>query len=190
MTEDVQEDISKRILLIRGRRVMMDTDLAVLYGTTTKKLLQQVKRNVKRFPEDFCFQLDRQELAILRSQLVTSSWGGRRSLPFAFTEHGVVMLASVLNTPVAVEASLRVVKVFIRLRELLSKDRELARKFGELEARVASHDKAISSLFDAIRKLLSNGGNPEDQPKREIGFHVKNERRTQTKKTGILIKHA
>jgi hypothetical protein len=168
----VVQELRSRIFLIRGKRVMLDSDLAVIYGTTSKRLLEQVKRNKKRFPEGFAFQIDAQEFAILRSQIATSSWGGRRYRPFVFTEHGAIMLASVLNTEVAIQASLRVVRAFIYLREILLENKELADKFAQLEKKVSSHDAAIRSLFDAIRRLLQPQ-EPADLPHRQIGFHVK-----------------
>lgn len=151
---------------------MLDRNLAELYGTTTKKMLQQVRRNRKRFPADFAFQVEAEEFANLRSQIVTSNRGGARYRPFVITEHGAVMLASVLNTEIAVEASLRVVRAFVQLRELLAEKAELARKFAELESRLSKHDDEIASLFDAIRKLLEPL-KVQERP-REIGFHVKN----------------
>ena len=165
--------IQKKIFEIRGQKVILDFHLAELYEVETKRLKEAVKRNMNRFPSDFMFELTDKELRNLRSQIATSSWGGGlRRHPFVFTEHGAVMLASVLNTEIAVEASLRVVRAFVRLRELLGENVELARKFAELETRLNSHDEAIASLFDAIRKLLQ--GHPGAEAKREIGFHVKN----------------
>lgn len=134
------------------------------------RLNEQFKRNRERFPEDFAFQLTRQEFAHLISQIAISKKGrgGRRKLPFVFTEHGAIMLASVLNSPVAVAASVRVVRAFVYLREQLAANKELARKFAELENRLDSHDEAIKTLFEAIRQLVE-----PVTPRREIGFHVK-----------------
>ena len=173
--------IESAIRQIRGQKVMLDSDLARIYGVPTKQLNQQVRRNLNRFPNDFAFQLTRQELAFLRSQNVTSSsYGGRRYLPYAFTERGAIMLASVLNSSIAIEASVRVVRAFIHLREMLASNKELARKFAELERRLDGHDEAIKNLFDAIRRLLD----PETEVtcRREIGFHVKDEGRINTAK--------
>jgi ORF6N domain len=166
------EGIQSLILTIRGQRVMLDSDLARIYGVSTGQLNQALKRNLSRFPLDFAFQLDRQEFAILISQIViSSSYGGRRTLPWVFTEHGAIMLASVLNSPVAVDASVRVVRAFVYLREQLLANRELSRKFAELEKRLDANDKSIAALFEAIRRLLEPPAAGE--PKREIGFHLR-----------------
>jgi len=158
------------IHLIRGRRVMIDADLAAIYQVSTKRLNEQLRRNRSRFPADFAFQLKTEELTNLRSQFATSKKrGGRRYLPWVFTEHGAIMLASVLNSDVAVQASLRVVRAFVRLREMVSGNAALAVKLAELERRLDSHDEAIANLFEAIRQLLT----PPEKPKREIGFHVR-----------------
>jgi len=166
------EGIQSLILTLRGQRVMLDSDLARLFGVSTKRLLEQFKRNRDRFPADFAFQLEREEVAILRSQIATSSLhGGRRYLPVAFTEHGVIMLASVLNSPVAVDASVRVVRAFVFLREQLLANRELSRKFAELENRLGANDESNAALFEAIRRLLEPPASEET--KREIGFHLR-----------------
>jgi len=168
----VQRDIEvveQSIHLVRGQRVMLDSDLAKVYGVSTKQLNQQVRRNLSRFASDFAFQLTASEFTNLRSQIVTSSYGGRRFFPWAFTEHGAIMLASVLNSEVAIDASLRVVRAFVRLREMISANAELARKFAELERRLDTHDAQLAQLFAAIRQLLA----PAPEKKREIGFHVK-----------------
>jgi hypothetical protein len=157
------ERIERSILFIRGHKVMLDSDLAVLYGVTTKRLNEQVNRNRDRFPEDFMFQLSKPEFAILKSQNATSSWGGRRTPPYAFTEHGVVMLASVLNSPIAVHASLQVVRAFVRLREILSTHKDLARKLNALERK---YDSQFAVVFEAIRKLMT----PPIPKRRPIGF--------------------
>jgi ORF6N domain len=178
---------SKRIIalnepaihLIRGQRVMLDSDLAAIYQVSTKRLNEQLQRNRRRFPADFAFQLTAEELTSLRSQIATSSLrlqtatskkhGGRRYLPWVFTEHGAIMLASVLYSDVAVQASVRVVRAFVRLREMVSGNAALATKLAELERRLDSHDEAIANVFEAIRQLLT----PPEKPKREIGFHVR-----------------
>jgi hypothetical protein len=166
------EGIQSLILTIRGERVMLDSDLARIYHVELKRLNEQVKRNPKRFPVDFAFQLERQELPILKSQIATSSsHGGKRKLPWVFTEHGAIMLASVLNSPIAVEASVRVVRGFVYLREQLLANRELARKFAELEKRLNAQDGSIAALFEAIRRLLEPPA--ETEPKKEIGFHIR-----------------
>jgi hypothetical protein len=178
---------SKRIIplnepaihLIRDQRVMLDSDLAAIYQVSTKRLNEQLRRNRNRFPADFAFQLTAEELTNLRSQFATSNLrlqtaaskkrGGRRYLPWVFTEHGAIMLASVLNSEVAVQASVRVVRAFVRLREMVSGNAALAVKLAELERRLDSHDESIANLFQAIRQLLT----PPTKPKREIGFHVR-----------------
>lgn len=157
------ERIERAMLLIRRQKVMLDSDLAELYGVTTKRLNQQVKRNSDRFPNDFMFQLSAEEFAHLRSQFATASWGGRRTPPYAFTEHGAVMLASVLNSPRAVQASIEVVRAFIRLRQLLTSHEDLARKLAALEKK---YDAQFKVVFDAIRQLMT----PPTPHQRQIGF--------------------
>lgn len=163
------ETIESRILLIRGQRVMLDSDLARLYRVSTKRLNEQVKRNKHRFPADFMLRLTAKQALSLRSQFATSNAkrGGRRYRPNAFTEHGAVMLATVLNSPVAVQASIQVVRAFVKLREILGTQRKLTLKLLELENRIGEHDGEIASLFDAIRQLMR----PPAKPKRQIGFH-------------------
>ena len=127
------EVIEGRIYLIRGHKIMLDSDLAELYGITTKALVQAVKRNMKRFPADFLFQLTNQEVANLRSQIVTSSWGGRRYVPYAFTEQDVAMLSSVLNSDRAIEVNIQIMRVFVKLREMIASNKELSKRLDELE---------------------------------------------------------
>jgi hypothetical protein len=163
--------VASAIYLIRGQRVMLDSDLAAIYGTSTTRLNEQLRRNVKRFPEDFAFQLTPEEFRRLISQIAISKQGrgGRRKLPWVFTEHGAIMLAAVLNSDIAVQASVRVVRAFVRLREMVAANAQLAAKLDELERRLDSHDEAIVDLFAALKRLLE----PERKPKREIGFHVR-----------------
>ena len=165
MTFISSDQIEKRIYLIRGQRVLLDTDLAGIYGVQTKRLNEQVKRNLDRFPDDFMFQLTADELANLRSQFATSSelHGGRRTLPYAFTEHGAIMLASVLNSPVAVAASIQVVRAFVHLRQMLLSHEELAQKLNALERK---YDHQFAAVFDAIRRLMV----PAESPRRRIGI--------------------
>jgi hypothetical protein len=153
---------------------MLDSDLAKIYGVPTMRLNEQFKRNQDRFPEDFAFQLTAQELAALRSQIATSNAGrgGRRYRPFVFTEHGAIMLASVLNSKVAVAASVNVVRAFVSMREAISRNKKLAEKFAEIEGRLDGHDETLAELFAAIRQLI-DGPDEAEGPKREIGFHVK-----------------
>jgi len=159
------------ILRLRGITVMLDSDLAKLYGVTTARLNEQVKRNPARFPSDFMFQLTKAEFEVLKSQFATSKngRGGRRKPPYAFTEHGAIMLASVLNSQQAVEASIFVVRAFVRLREALLTHKDLARKLAELERKVVSHDADISGILKAIRQLIA----PPKKSTRRIGFEVK-----------------
>src|SRR2546430_4338256 len=158
------ERVENAILLIRGERVILDTNLAALYDVETRSLLQAVKRNSERFPSDFMFQLTRKEFDSLRSQSVISKGrGGRRYLPYAFTEHGAIMAANVLNSKTAVQASVQVVRAFIRLRQMLTSNAELARKLGELESK---YDAQFSVVFDAIRQLMT----PGEPQRKQIGF--------------------
>ncbi len=168
------------IHFVRGQRVMLDSDLAAIYGVSTKRLNEQVKRNINRFPSDFAFQLTTEEAdnsrsEPMRSQIATASRRNVRHRPWVFTEHGAIMLASVLNTPLAMEASVRVVRAFVHLREMLASNKELAVKLAELERRLGAHDHAIKTLFDAIKQLLEPP--VEEQRRREIGFHIKEEAR-------------
>jgi hypothetical protein len=168
--EIVPVKIAQAILFIRGQKVMLSQDLAPLYGVTVKALNQAVKRHARRFPADFVFQLKRKEFENLKSQFVTSSWGGlRRALPFAFTEEGVAMLSSVLHSERAIRVNIAIMRAFVKLRETLETNREFARKFAELEKRVGQHDEKIEAIIDAIRQLMA----PPPKPRREIGFHVR-----------------
>jgi ORF6N domain len=172
MTSDRKiASIESAIYSLRGQRVMLDSDLAAIYGTSTMRLNEQFKRNRKRFPDDFAFVLTREEFTNLISQAAISrSHGGRRTLPIAFTEHGAIMLASVLNSEIAVQASIRVVRAFVRLREMVAANAQLASKLAELERRLDSHDEAIVDLFATLKRLLEP---PEPLKRREIGFHVR-----------------
>jgi hypothetical protein len=162
------EGVERSILILRGHRAILDADLAALYGVETRRLNEQVRRNEARFPADFAFQLTPEELDDLKSQSATSSsqWGGRRKLPYAFTEHGALMAASVLNSPKAVEMSIQVVRAFVRLRQILASNRQLAAKLNQLERKIAAHDTNLVALFQAVRSLMAVPG----KPKRRIGF--------------------
>jgi phage regulator Rha-like protein len=162
--------VESRILLLRHQRVILDADIAELYGVPVKVLNQQIKRNQKRFPADFVFQLTAKEYEALRSQIVTSkeTRGGRRYLPYAFTEHGAIMAATVLNSERAVEMSVFVVRAFVRLREMLANNRKLAGKIDELGDRLDSHDSTIQDLIEAIKELMM----PQDPPRKRIGFQL------------------
>ncbi|WP_390624746.1 ORF6N domain-containing protein [Anthocerotibacter panamensis] len=161
------ERIEKAILLIRGQKVILDSDLAQLYGVATKVLNQAVKRNLDRFPEDFMFQLTQEEAETLRSQFVTSNTGegqgGRRYLPNVFTEQGVAMLSSVLRSPQAVQVNIEIMRAFVRLRKLLASNEELAQHLGALEQK---YDEQFAIVFEAIRQLIES----PDPPKRPMGF--------------------
>src|SRR5437868_3246890 len=158
------ERIQKQIFLLRGQKVMLSQHLADLYGLPVKVLNQAVKRNRERFPEDFMLQLDPLEYENLKSQFVTSSWGGvRRALPYAFTEQGVAMLSSVLRSGRAVQVNIAIMRAFVQLRQLLASHTELSRKLTELEQRIEGHDEAIRSLFEAIRQLMAPQP-PEPEP--------------------------
>ena len=151
---------------------MLDEDLAKLYMVETRMLLQAVKRNTQRFPPDFAFQLTRREFQNLRSQFVISSWGGRRYPPYAFTEHGVAMLSSVLHSPRAILVNIAIMRAFVRLRETLALHKELASRLADLERNIASHDEGIQTLFEAIRQLMA----PPEKGGRSIGFRVEEAR--------------
>ena len=168
-----EEKIGSRIYLVRGHKVMLSTDLAELYGVEPRALVQAVKRNQERFPEDFMFQLNKAEFANLKSQIVTSSWGGlRRATPYGFTEQGVAMLSSVLRSRRAVQVNITIMRAFVHLRAMVEANKALANKLAELEQKVASHDGHIRSLFEAIRQLMSQPVSPG----RRIGFEVKSGR--------------
>ncbi len=169
-TQALTHPIEQRIFLIRGAKVILDSDLAELYGVTVKALNQAVKRNAARFPSDFILQLTPWEFVCLRSQFVTSNGrGGRRYLPFAFTEHGAIMAATILNSPRSVEMSVFVVRAFVRLREVLGAHKQLANKISELEKRLDTHDRAIQQLIDSMKHLVPL---PRAKP-RKIGFDPK-----------------
>ena len=164
----ILDSIENRIFMIRGHKVMLSTHLAKLYGVKIKALVQAVKRNLERFPKDFTFLLTDQEVAILKSQIVTSSWGGaRRANPYAFTEQGVAMLSSVLNSRRAIQVNIAIMRAFVKIRKIASTHKEFAQKLSELEGKVDKHDKDIGLIFEAIRQLME----PPAGPKRLIGFH-------------------
>jgi hypothetical protein len=167
------ERITRAILILRGQKVLLDEDLADLYGATTKRLNEQVRRNLERFPSDFMFRLTDQEVISLRSQFATLKTGRgahRKYLPYVFTEHGAIMAAMVLNSPRAVKMSIYVVRAFIRLREMLASNKELAKRLDELDEhirrRFGSYDEAIAGMLEAIRELTS----PPRLRSRPIGF--------------------
>jgi hypothetical protein len=161
-----EERIEQRILLIRGQKVMLDADLAGLYGVSTKRFNEQIRRNPNRFPSDFMFRLSKSEFKALRSQFATSSsWGGRRYAPLAFTEQGVAMLSSVLRSERAVQVNIAIMRAFVKLRGILASHADLARKLNEMEKR---YDAQFRVVFDAIRELMA----PPAKPRRRIGFEA------------------
>ena len=163
------EQIEQAILLIRGQRVMLDRDLAVLYGVETKTLNRAVQRNLDRFPPDFMFQLTGDEAEALRYQFGTLKRGQHfKYLPFAFTQEGVAMLSSVLRSPRAVQVNIAIMRVFVRFRETLALHKDLAHKLAALERKIEGQDVNIRTLFDTIRQLMT----PPEKPRREIGFHA------------------
>ena len=166
-----QERIEKSILLIRGQKVILDRDLADLYGVETRVMKQAVRRNIKRFPNDFMFELSKKEFDDWRSQFVISNRDkiGLRYRPMAFTEQGVAMLSSVLNSDRAIQVNIEIMRAFVRLRQMLATHKQLARKLAELEHHLESHDQQIQAIFEAIRQLMS----PSERSKRKIGFEVK-----------------
>jgi hypothetical protein len=159
------EDIPRQIQTIRGQRVLLDADLAALYGVPTKALVQAVKRNMDRFPEDFMFQLTEEEFAGMRSQFVTTKRGrgGRRYLPYSFTEQGVAMLSGILNSDRAIQVNISIMRAFVRMRETIASHRELAGRLNDLESR---YDAQFRVVFDAIRALMER----PKKPRRRIGF--------------------
>ena len=159
-----QKNIAERIFYIRGHKVMLDRDLAQLYGVLTKNLNKAVTRNLDRFPGDFMFQLTREELENLKFHFGTSSWGGVRKLPRAFTEQGVAMLSSVLKSKRAAHVNIEIMRAFVGLRYILASHRELARKLDELEKK---YDAQFRVVFEAIRRLMKE----EEKPKAPMGFH-------------------
>ncbi len=163
------ERIERAIRLIRGEKVILDSDLAALYGVATRVLVQAVKRHIERFPPDFMFQLTKEEFTALRSQSVTSSgWGGRRYPPYAFTEQGVAMLSGVLNSPRAVQVNIEIMRAFVRLRRWLASHAELDKKLAELEAK---YDEQFAVVFEAIKQLMA----PPETERKTIGFRGKSD---------------
>jgi len=162
----IQNQIESKIILIRGHKVMLDRDLAKLYGVQTGQLTRQVRRNSERFPDDFMFQLTRDEFDNLKCQFGISSWGGTRKLPYAFTQEGVAMLSSVLNSKRAIQVNLQIMRVFIKLREIISTNKEILNKLNRLENKYEKHDEQIYAIFEQIREFLTF----KEKPKKQIGF--------------------
>ena len=159
--------LEQKILFIRGHKVMLDRDLAALYGVGTRDLNKAVSRNAERFPEDFMFQLNRKDFGNLMFQFGTSSWGGTRKMPYAFTEHGILMLSSVLKSYRAVRVNIQIMRAFVKLRELVNSHKELARKLDELEKK---YDAQFKSVFDAIKALMEPPPDNAPAPKAIRGF--------------------
>lgn len=167
----ISDDIVvNKIYEIRNQKVMLDSDLAELYGVETKRLNEQIRRNLDRFPEDFMFQLTDGEWQNLKSQIATSSWGGRRKLPFVFTENGVLMLSSVLNSPQAVQVNIQIVRIFTRLRNLLNEHTELKLEIADIKKHLQNHDKNIELVFSYLDKLIDK----QNEPRKRIGFKPDN----------------
>lgn len=164
------EVIINKIYLIRGQKVMLDKDLALLYNVSTGNLNKAVKRNPKRFPKDFMFQLTNEEFKNLIFQNGTSSWGGTRKMPFAFTEQGVAMLSGVLNSDTAIDVHVRIIRLFAKLREMLLTQKDILLKLEQLENKVSSHDENIQMIFEALKQLL----HPPQVPRKRIGFKPDN----------------
>ncbi len=160
------DNIAAQIFFVRGEKVLLDFDLAVLYGVETKRLKETVRRNRKRFPNDFMFELTEEEFINLRSQFASSSWGGRRYPPMAFTEQGVAMLSGILNSDRAIEVNIAIMRTFVQLRKLMDTNKELARKIETLEKK---YDEQFQAVFNAIKKLIRQ----ENEPRKQIGYKIK-----------------
>lgn len=165
------EVIISKIYVVRGQKVMIDRDLAEMYGVTTGNLNRSVKRNMKRFPEDFIFQLTNDEFKNLIFQNGTSSWGGTRKMPYVFTEQGVAMLSSILNSDTAIEVNIRIIRIFTRLRELVLTHKDILLKLEQIEQKITGHEDDIQMIFSALKQLVQEP-NP---PRKRIGFKVKDE---------------
>ena len=164
-----EKEIAEKIFLIRSVKVMLDNDLAEMYGVETKRLIEQVNRNPLRFPGEFMFRLTNEEFEVLRSQFATSKRGGRRYAPYAFTEHGILMLSSVLNSQQAIVMSIKIIEVFVKFREMLISQKDLLLKFEQIEKLVIQHDDDIQSIFRALKQLIQQ----KNEPREPIGFKLK-----------------
>lgn len=161
-----EELVLNKIYFIRGQKVMLDEDLAELYQVETKRLNEQVRRNIERFPDDFMFRLTQKEFENLKSQFATSSWGGRRKLPLAFTEQGVSMLSGVLNSETAIHVHIQIIRVFTKMRELLLTHKDILLQLEKIERKLTRHDDDIALIFQYLKQLL----NPPETPRTRIGF--------------------
>jgi len=165
------EIIFEKIYLIRGYKAMLDRDLALLYGEETRRINENVKRNINRFPEDFMFQLNEKELKNLMSQIAISSWGGMRKHPYAFTEHGVLMLSSVLNSKRAIQVNIQIMRIFLKMREILTTNKELYSLINKIENQISKHDKKIVLIFKYLKQLEQTKKEDMDFKKRKrIGY--------------------
>ncbi|MEN8119751.1 MAG: ORF6N domain-containing protein [Bacteroidota bacterium] len=162
------EIIITKIYFVREQKVMIDSDLAELYGVETRRLNEQVKRNISRFPEDFMFQLTDEEFKNLKSQIATSSWGGRRKTPYVFTEHGVLMLSSVLNSERAVSVNIQIMRIFTKVRKLLTDNLNVRLDIEDIKKKLENHDKNIELVFSYLDELMEKQENPK--PRKQIGF--------------------
>ncbi len=171
LAEKAAPALEKRIFVVRERQVMLDEDLADLYGVETKRLVQQVKRNLERFPKDFMFQLNKSEAEALRSQIATSNVGrgGRRYAPYVFTEQGVAMLSSVLHSDRAIAVNIEIMRAFVELRRAASSYVAIEKRLEEIERELGGHDEQLNQIFMTLRQLIS----PPDRPKRPVGFRVR-----------------
>ena len=163
-----EQKILNRIYVVRNQKIMLDEDLSAMYRVETRRLNEQVKRNIKRFPKDFMFVLREKEYEILKSQNATSSWGGRRNLPNAFTEQGVAMLSSILNSDIAIEVNIRIIRVFTRLREYALTHKDILLQLAKLEKEVKSNNKDIENIFMVLKELIEKQRTPT--PRNKIGF--------------------
>ena len=168
-----EEIISNQIFLIRGRKVMLDADLAKLYDVKTKRLNEQVRRNIERFPEDFMFQLTIEEYENLKSQFATSSWGGRRTIPYAFTEQGVAMLSGILNSERAIKVNIQIMRVFTKIREILTDTLSIKLEIEEIKKKLSNQDKNIELVFTYLDELIDKQKNPK--PKQRVGYRRSSE---------------
>ena len=163
-----EEIIISKIYYIRDKKIMFDADLAELYGVETRRLNEQVKRNIERFPEDFMFQLTEMEFSSLKSQFATSSWGGRRKLPYAFTEHGVLMLSSVLNSLKAIKVNIEIMRIFTKVRQALIDNLRVKIDIEEIKKKLENHDKNIELVFNYLDELIEK--HEKKKPRRQIGY--------------------
>lgn len=164
-----EQKILNRIYVVRGEKIMLDKDLAEMYGVETKQLKRQVKRNTDRFPKDFMFELNKKEFENLRNQIGTSSWGGTRYMPMAFTEQGVAMLSSILNSKTAIEVNIRIIRVFTKLREYTLTNKEILLQLAKLEKEVKGNSKDIENIFMVLKELVEKQSKPA-VPRQKIGF--------------------